>query len=256
MYSFNISINSEHINKPCQIMPRRTQGLYDISTINVNANNNKILIHTSYITHIWSVKSQEYHSTQWLNLKNYLLLAKKLNSHYILVHGPKSSKEYLEFGNGLQWLQTNFNKYCTDGLKIVIEIPAFTKELNQKINNKYKFVDDYLQTIVNAGFDIVLDTAHLYANGLNCREMVALIDKYENNFEWLHLNGNSRPQFTSDEHIFILSKFNKFVSEVDVLLQRIFRLNNCICILESLSNEEDDTSQLSIQYNFTNVLDN
>jgi endonuclease IV len=252
MYTFNVSIH-DSLAQPCQIMPRRNQGLYDISSINIEPGNENVLIHTSYITHIWSNKAFEYHSNQWLNLKNYFKLAQKIGSKYVLVHGPQSKEEYDLMYEGLKWLHNNFDEYMTD-IKLVIEIPAFTKSFHMNIIDKYDFIDKYLQTLVDNGFDIVLDTAHLYANGLNCEQMVQLIDKYKSNFNWIHLNGNSKTQFTSDKHVFVLDESNKFGSEVEVLLKKISELNNCICVLETLDYKSVDTSLLDSEYGYKNLL--
>lgn len=254
MYSFNLSIHDD-LTKPCQIMPRRQQGLYDISSIKIDKTNPKTLIHTSYITHVWQTKAFQYLSTQWLNLDNYFKLAQRIGAKYVLIHGPKSPDEYKLFATGLNWLHDNFDKYSTESqIKLVIEIPSFTKKLHTEVTNKFEFIDNYLQLIVTSGFDIVLDTAHLYANGLNCDDMIKLIDKYKPNFEWIHLNGNCRQQFTSDVHVFILDQSNKFYNEADKLLKHISKLDNCICILETIDYKTVDTSELTTKYDFKNVL--
>jgi endonuclease IV len=143
-----------------------------------------------------------------------------------------------------------------DDVKIVIEIPAFTKDLHKYINDNNlehkSFIIKYLNTCIDAKFDIVLDTAHLYANGLGCNEMCELIDQFKSNFEWLHLNGNSRPQFTTDMHTYVLADDNKFKNEVDVLLKKLVTID-CICILESINYKDLDTSELDMRYGFKNL---
>ena len=202
MFTFN---SSKPIS-PCQMMPVQRSYLRESQAKPINKEN--ILIHTSYVTRPFSNNSLSVMSKTFHNLELYHKISKD-----ILVHGPANVNEYNNFGLGLSFLNKLPNKTH-------IEIPSFSKELLQIIDNHFEFINNYLDSVVNNNFPIVLDTAHLHANGLNTKEMILLFDKYKNNYKYIHLNGNTKSKFLSDVHCPITSELNK-MTNIDLLLKSL-----------------------------------
>ena len=202
MFTFN---SSKPIS-PCQYMPAQRSYLKESQAKPVNKKD--ILILTSYVTRPFSKNSLSMISKTFHNLELYHKM-----SEDILVHGPANPDEYNNFGLGLSFLNKLPNK-------TINEIPSFSKKLLSTIDDYFKFINDYLDVIVNNGFPIVLDTAHLHANGLNTKEMILLFDKYKNNYKYIHLNGNEKNKFLSDVHCPITSELNK-MTHVDLLLKSL-----------------------------------
>ena len=218
MLSFNLSTSDKHLSKePCQIMPSQRKYMTE-SMVNtyINVGNQNILIHTSYVTKIFTNNALSSLSKVQYNLKNYIKLAKKIGTKYVLIHGPNSEEEYTNFSKGLQIIKQLFDK--TDVIPC-IEIPSFTKSLLHRYENEpYEFIVKYFDFILKSlNCEIVIDTAHLHANGLNGKEMAQLIKKYENNYTFIHLNGNIKNKFISDVHTPIESKDDKLTYTSDIM---------------------------------------
>lgn len=271
--TFNKSIiNREDFktNKsPYQILPGRNY-LYD-SLINSFENlnidfENKILIHTTFITRPFSSKSYETENNLKScksNLNQYIKLCNVLKTKYILIHGPMNEDEFNNFNKGLDLLNDVY-KY-TD-LIICIEIPAFASSLIKLIKNNdyYNFCKDYLNKVINYKtnnfkFQIVIDTAHLHTNGLNYKEMINLLDYFKNNYDFIHLNGNMKDKFKyPDNHIHINSIDDK-IQHSRRLLIYISKLNKiCICEntddnLEDKENNFNYWKNISEKYNYNLV---
>ena len=216
--TFNVSVaDREFINKssqPFQIMPAipavrsgvataRTGWLTDkmIDSYMKSDIEHNILIHTSYITRVFSSKQL----TESL-LQQYIKLAQKINTKYILVHGPYSSKECEFFDHGLELLQ-KLTKENPD-IKFVVEIPAFTKELIKKTDHILDFIDKYIGKIVKSGFEVVIDTAHTFNNCLSNEEVIGLVKAYNEHITWIHFNGNLNVQASKDRHCPMYDKNN------------------------------------------------
>jgi endonuclease IV len=220
MLSFNISTSDKKLSKdPCQIMPIQRKYLTQ-SIVNSyeNVNNKNILIHTSYVTKIFTNNALNMLSKVQYNLKCYIELAKKIGSKYILIHGPSSKEEYDNFGKGLQVIKQLFND--TD-INVCIEIPSFARSLLTTITDNYNFINNYLDFIIEKlNCEIVLDTAHLHANGLGGKDIAQLIQKYKDNYTFIHLNGNSKAKYCSDVHTPIESSSDK-LTYVSFILESI-----------------------------------
>lgn len=267
--TFNKSICKREdflINKnPYQILPGRSY-LYDslinsFKCLNINFEN-KILIHTTFITRPFSSKS--FNNDNSLksckaNLMQYIKLANVLKTKYILIHGPMNEDEFNNFNKGLDLINDIFKN---TNLIICIEITAFASSLIKLIKNNdyYNFCKEYLNKIINYNtnnftFQIVIDTAHLHTNGLNYKDMINLLDYFKNNYDFIHLNGNIKEQLKyPDNHIHINSIDDKIIHSRR-LLKYISKLNK-ICICENqYDNENNENNYLywkniSEKYNY------
>lgn len=229
MFTFN---SSKPIS-PCQIMPVQRSYLKESQAKPIGKKD--ILIHASYVTRPFSNNSLSVMSKTFHNLELYHKM-----SEDILVHGPSNPDEYNNFGLGLDFLKKLPHKTN-------IEIPSFSKKLLATIDDHFKFVDEYLNNIVINDFPIVLDTAHLHANGLSTKEMILLFDKYKDNYKYIHLNGNEKNKFLSDVHCPITSELNK-MTNVDLLLKSM--PHDKIIISESPCRDWDYWVELCKKYKF------
>ena len=177
MLSFNAStVDKDEFVKircPCQIMPggRNTLSSMQVSQFK-EMSNHDVLIHASYVTRPFSM---EISNITRLNLKNYVILAKKLGTRDILIHMPSSMNELTNFGKGLQLIN---EVIINDGCICHLETNPLTKDLIQHLGmnkeNAYEKYQFYTESIWESipkkyrdRYRIVIDTAHLHANGLN-----------------------------------------------------------------------------------------
>lgn len=238
--SFNVSVAGDKsflstYEYPMQIMPqqRKTITSQMLSEYPKISKKRIACVHTSYVTRAFSEKMLD-NGFQRLNILNYLALANRIGFQYILVHGPESMKEWNILHACLNVLHGLEQKSGTDA-KVIIEMPAFKgsfiDDLKERMaedktygksNPKDIKVIDYLSyyfdAIVEQGFDIVLDTAHLYSNGATVEDMIVLFKRYEKNMKICHLNGNKNRQFTSDAHCPIFSDKNR-IERVNILME-------------------------------------
>lgn len=198
---------------------------------------NKILIHTSYITKIFTSNALKSHSKTRYNLNGYNDIATKLNTKYILIHGPCSIDEYNNFGFGLQLIDDVFKD---SGKIICLEIPSFTKTIYKFKIIDLNFIKHYFDTILafkTNGYkiQIIIDTAHLHSNGLDIYDMMELLEIYKNDYEFIHLNGNIKPRYSPDEHCPIIDDKNK-ISNTRFLLKYLSGSGK-ICISETVTGD-------------------
>lgn len=238
-----------------QIVPTHNKvDKYFVSTYPQLDNETNILIHTAFITRPFSKKglidNNEFH---YNNMKYYMDLADKLCTKYILIHGPMNLEEYLNFEKGLNFIKDVY----TDDYIICIEIPAFASSLIDYINKNYNkdyynFICNYFDLIIKYNYQIVIDTAHLHTNGLIAEEMVELLKKYINHYDFIHMNGNKKPQFKyPDEHTHIDS-INDKINNSYLLLKEIVKLNK-ICICENSNGEYEYWEDIANEFGFNLV---
>ena len=241
--TFNLSTKNKKIfdeeyfqKEYYQIMPS-TQRVLTMSTIDSypQINNPNILIHMNYITYVFNAKSIENTSIARRSLQMYNRLADKLGTKNILIHMPKSKKEfeYLKFG-----LQVIYDELISKGKTLQFEIVPWDKELQELFNlrdDPIKAIKRFLNIIIKNSFDknfnIVFDTAHLHALGLDGNSMCKLIDHYLKYVSYIHLNGNMNSMFTSDKHAIIFSNANKFVNSIDPIV-RYCSEHKLVCVME------------------------
>lgn len=253
--SFNVSVAGDKsflssYQYPMQIMPQQRKTITPsmlesyptIKTIRLAC------VHTSYVTRVFSEKMLSP-GFQQLNILNYLALANRIGFQYILVHGPESFKEWQLLDGALTVLH-NLERKSAGQARVIIEMPAFKgtfiNDLKLTMANDQSYpksdakditIQDYIgyyfDRIVSYGFDIVLDTAHLWSNGCNVDDMIALYKRFAKNMKISHLNGNKNRQFTSDAHCPIFLEKNR-IENVDTLMQYL-STTNLLLITENAS---------------------
>lgn len=267
--SINISIKNDneiYKNELCQIMPLRF-GYFgfgkvkpeDNENINKFKDNDKLIVHMSFSTRLWSKINDKWMK---MNIMNSLEFFKGKT----LIHGPENEDEIERLEEGLKWLDS----FVKDKKRLVVEMPAFTKKVySEKYKDGcYEKVKMYFDEILKYGFSICIDTAHCYANGLSVNMMYKLIvellsgekisgdksgseesgsekisgdksgnEKISTQRVIIHLNGNRNEMFRKDHHIFILNDMSMFRKRCENLLYLI-KVFNLDCILELTDEDE------------------
>lgn len=253
--SFNVSVAGDKrflstYNHPMQIMPQQRKTITEqmLSQYPIIKDKRIACVHTSYVTRVFGEKMLTP-GFQHINILNYLALADRIGFQYVLVHGPESMKEWRLLDASLRILHELEEKSKKD-VKIIIEMPAFKgtfiNELKELMvsDNSYKkstvsditvldYLMYYFEHITAYNFDIVLDTAHLYANGATVEDMIALYKHFAKNMKITHLNGNKNRQFTSDNHCPIFMDKNR-IEGVDRLMTYL-STTNLVLITENAS---------------------
>lgn len=262
--TFNISCKDKkfisNLEEPVQIMPM-SRGyikdsilkLYNKYSEKENSNydkklDKKLLVHAAYPILIFNSRCFETENKIVDSLKTYFKLCDKIGASHFLVHGPKSTSEYANFELGLKLLK-DLQIESKTNVKICIEMPSFTKEfLNSDIDFDFKFFEEYFNLIISFGFEIVLDTAHLWNNGLDTIHMIRLLKNYENDYTWIHFNGNSKEQFTSDKHVPMFSQDNK-IQDCEKLIKVCSELGK-ICVCEIVYKNLSEWKNFAQKYDF------
>ena len=262
MISFNCSVSGDktflkEYNDSIQIMPSQKNylSLKFINSFPEITEKRIACIHTSYITRIFSEKFFEKNSFQENNIKSYISLAKRIGFKYVLIHGPESFKEWRYIDSACKKLKNIINfpdNILTNEKKpevdIIIEMPSFKSDFIEQLikecnsiydksnTGKINYIYYYFDKIINY-FDIVIDTAHLYANGCNVDDMINIYETYKNNMKISHLNGNKNSQFHSDAHCPIFSPKNH-IENINKLISYL-STTNLILITENTSDGVD-----------------
>lgn len=250
MLSFNLSVAGEkeflkEIDYPCQIMPQTraylTRGIVESYPKTPEAARGGC-IHVSYITRCFNEDFLNESSRARVNVELYLELADRLGVPFVLIHGPENYREFEMLNSCLNILK---ELHKNTKAKIIIEIPAFKGIFVENVKKSplivendtpRGFVVDYLNQITEAGFNIVLDSAHLYANGCEVPEIIALFKYYADKMQICHLNGNKRRKFTADAHIPIF--YENSLKNVKPLLEYLSK-SNLLCIAENTTEKAD-----------------
>ena len=238
--SFNVSVAGDKgfllkYPFPMQIMPQQRKTITALMLAQYPLINDKRIacVHTSYVTRVFTEKMLG-NGFQRVNILNYLALANRIGFKYVLVHGPESMKEWRLMDASLTILH-DLEKRSAGPAKIIIEMPAFKgtfiEDLKDLMSKDTSHTEDkegsitvqdimsyYFDSIVEHGFEIVLDTAHLYANGCTVDDMIYLYKRYAKSMAITHLNGNKNRQYTSDAHCPIFSDKNK-IADVNRLME-------------------------------------
>ena len=240
MISFNAStVDKDKLSKidePFQIMPggRSSLSNQQISEFEDMKNEN-ILIHSSYITRPFS---SIISNITRINLRNYTILARKLGTKDILIHMPSSLSDLTNFTTGLECID---KEVIDNGCICHLETNPLTKDLFRHLDmnkdNAYEKYDYYMEAIMESipkkyigSYRIVIDTAHLHANGLSTDEMIRLMDKWKKYIKYVHFNGNDNGIFTRDLHVPMYMERNK-LKDTDKLASYLAK-NNLIGIAE------------------------
>ena len=229
--TFNMSVSDREAvatnTDPFQIMPATTNYLFD-GSINkyIGCNNPKILLHMNYITRVFGEESIANMSKVRSSLKQYRKLGEKLGTKNILIHAPYTVKEWENLKNGMQVIA---EEIAHQGFVAHIEVPAWSKDMQEFMNQDLKqdpkiylvtYIDEILKyesLFPNHSLKLVMDTAHLFANGCKSKEdFEFLFDKYRPWMEYVHLNGNKNAIFKTDAHVPIYNAESKLRCWQDV----------------------------------------
>lgn len=276
--SVNLStVNAQQLltssNEPFQIMPTRT-GFINLDKFKEVAKSSEprpILIHTGYDFSPFSLNAINPNSYASKLLINNLKLCSLINADYVLIHGPDTTSKLSYFIHGLAFLKQLYIEYTKNtNIKLCIEIPAFKKDLYQTIDQLYnqdtlnlkviQFIKECLNECIKNDFSIVLDTAHLYANGLTTQQQIELLQEYSSHYKYIHLNGNCKNVHEPDEHTILnpdnFKTLNSFkpnkIPDADLLLSEVAKLNK-ICISEEKCNDYDYFKNIADKYKFNLV---
>lgn len=252
-------------NIPFQIMPTQRTPLNYLRFPEITDSfKNQILLHTGYDVRPFSQDILLSTSYQHILLKSYILASQRLgltNSNnasfsQLLIHGPDSEESAKYLRTTLPILK---EYSLSSNINICIEMPAFSKSLFQVIpsDSNFEFIEEYFKTIIEYNLPIVIDTAHLYSNGLTVEQMITLLKEFENNYTFIHLNGNSRDMFKKDKHTTFIKlpgfEENK-IKDIDILLNYISKIDK-ICISEQKCNDLDYFNKLGKTYGFNVIND-
>ena len=250
--TFNMSVANKCAvssnTDPFQIMPATTAYLTD-NTISkyISATNKNILLHMNYITRLFGDDSISNMSKVRGSLRQYVKLANKLGTTNILIHTPSSTKEWNNLTNGMRIIHEELIK---QNMKVHLEIPSWSKEFmlfmnpnlslaKQESNDPKGYLKEYFDRIVDFikacpkdSMYLVMDTAHLFANGCDTKECFEFVfNEYAEYIRYVHLNGNINNKFKTDTHCPLFDTANnKIKCWEDVA--NICAKGNWICVVE------------------------
>lgn len=240
--TFNASVVDKNvvtvIKEPFQIMPSTRNYLTDATISKYpESGNENLLIHMNYITKPFGDNAIESNSRVRYSLRQYCKLVQQLKTKDVLIHMPSNLNELRNLTQGLSVIN---DELCSHGVHVHLEIACWSMELANelKVNQSNavecvsKFIDTILTRCARYGgkFSIVLDTAHLLANGCSAEKQMILFDKYRNHMKYAHLNGNLNGMFTSDSHVPIWHTKSRLV-DFQTLSRHVSGLG-LICVAE------------------------
>lgn len=218
MLTFNISVADHNLPKDIayQIIPNSRSYLNHSIIEKYSGGSSNCVIHVGYPILPFSSKALDPLSKIPNQLSLYKELAIKLNSKYILIHLPRSLNEFCNFKAGLQLIAKHIlsNKITKWNGTVLLETCCFTNDLRKYLSEHsagsyesvmkvyFDNILPYIEVCKNR-VKIILDTAHIYANGCDSfNAYMYTINLCENHLaNVIHLNGNVNPIFSSDEHI-------------------------------------------------------
>lgn len=258
--SFNFSTSGDKrwmlkYNQPLQIMPQTTKIPTD-SIISSYPDCSKCIvrdsvIHTSYITRAFTdLYANGLLERFRYNIKQYLLLCKRLKYKRLLLHLPQTTKEMNHLGDGMVELIEMFsNKELVSlgngsYITLVLEIPSFKSGFTMDVYDYFKqIVSNFFHRFELKNVELCFDTAHLFSNNMDCKDMIALFERKINGrplidyAKIIHFNGNQNKMGKSDKHIQMFSPENKMTHAN--LLIRYLRDKDKILITENTTSFSD-----------------
>ena len=258
--SFNFSTSGnkswmKDYNQPLQIMPQTTKIPTDeIIKAYPDCSDTVIrdsVIHTSYITRPFSdIYSKNAVGSFRHNINQYIKLCKRLHYKRLLIHLPQSENEMKFLGHGMTELINIFsNKELVtlskdNYLVLVLEIPAFKSGYKEDVTKYMKLIiENFFHKFSLGNVEICYDTAHLFANGLDCKNMVKLFEvgvngkKLIDYSKIIHFNGNQNEMGKSDKHVQMFSEDNKMTHRGRLI--RYLRDKDKILITENTTSHSD-----------------
>jgi len=259
-YTITTSRNQFHKipeqNRQFQIMPVRTGFVRPDFKVPSHSNlKSHILLHTGYDINPFSPSIFNPADYQALLLKSYLDACPGVDE--LLIHGPDKPSTLRYFDAGLTIIKT-YSESVPE-IKIGIEMPAFCKSMYSEgiVNqsNAFDFALSYFNNIIKFGFEIIIDTAHLFSNGLTTSQICDLLTIFKDNYTYIHLNGNANSGFKKDKHTTLTPHPNfpqNQIPDADQLLSCVAALMNegKICISEQKCSDLNYFKHLSTQFGF------
>ena len=260
--TFNISVSNKKkiasYKDPFQIMPATVNYIKDSDIESYkNIKNDKILIHLNYITRIFSTKGLEKDSQIRFSLRQYGKLADKIGTKNILIHMPKSLQEWNNFVLGYKIIH---DELLTKDYIIHFEITSWAKDLQIYFGKDedresviYKYYNVLFETAKSfndmKNIKIVIDTAHMFANGCDEDTIIKIIEKYKDKMDYIHWNGNIKQMYTSDSHVPIFSKESKMSFEkISEYVSKIDKI--CICEITKDNATDEEWKEYCDKYGF------
>ncbi len=260
--TFNASVTNRkvvtEITSPFQIMPSTRTHLSDATIASYPVSNNEnLLIHMNYITRPFGDNAIESDSRVRYSFRQYCKLIKRLNTKDLLIHMPCSLSELRNLNEGLMII---YDELCKNGVHVHLEIAPWNQEIIKHFNltreNSLDVMRNFINQILDACaqfgdcFSIVLDTAHLFANGCDVEKQLTLFREYREHMKYAHLNGNINRMFTSDSHVPIWHDSNK-IKDWELLSSELSKLNLiCIAEITKLGRNYDDWEDYALGYGF------
>ena len=225
-------VNDDH-DYPFQIMPggRKVVSSADIEKFPTGKNPN-VLIHSTYICRPFGDESKSDLARHCL--KGYAQIARRLGSRNVLVHMPYSPAELERFGPGIELIRESLEPYeCELHLETEPLTISLRKQLDLSEGNAYSVYTSYVEKLFEVAPDakLVVDTAHLFANGLDTDDQIRFIEKFKSKITFIHLNGNMNGKFRPDKHVPMFDARNKLCA-ADKLSSYIAKLRK-MCIVEN-----------------------
>ena len=222
------------------------------------------VVHTSYITQPWRATLDETRFNKFKFLmSNYIKLCRRLQYKRLLIHLPSTLTELNNLSDGMNLLIKMFNQ--VEDVILVLEIPTFKSGFKCDVS-KYllNVVVNYFDKFKHKNVELCIDTAHVFANGVDCKEMVDLFEtpipsraletpiksaKLIDYCAIIHLNGNMNPMYKADIHCPLFDERNK-MTNIDILM-RYLSDKNKILIAENTKQHADYTKweHFAKQYN-------
>ena len=245
-------------NEPFQIMPSTRTVLSDKSINSYpKCNNENILIHMNYITKVFKNEAIENNSFERISLRQHVKLARKLGTKNILIHMPSNENELNNLGVGFKVM---YDELISNGMIVHLEIASWSKQLISKltkdtqpkeyVTNFITKILSFMNTFAYNDFHIVIDTAHLHANGCDEDDMEYIIMKFKDKIKYIHFNGNINNKFTCDSHTAMFANNNK-IKNWQKLSEFCAKLNKiCIAEITKTGSEWNEWVNYANEYGF------
>ena len=258
LLTFNFKSTKQTTARGCQILPNQFNPVY-VDGYHGPSNIESLLIHSGYTCLPWKENQMSFGSKTRLMLSSYMALLKKTGAKQILVHAPKNQQENEMIDYGLLLL-SKVNKTLNNDVKtknicfICVENVYNTMTKSMKTHEELlEFTESLFKKVINHKLDIVIDTAHCFANGLNVDDIIYLLNKYKGHYHFIHLNGNMQQQFKPDRHTLILTDGitdiqPNLIENCEKLMEFISTLTNVVLICEIIYKKYDYWSDLAQKY--------
>lgn len=265
--TFNFSVANKkrlaEYKEPFQIMPATMNYIKDSDIEKYKGvNNDNIIIHLNYVTRMFSSNGLEKDSTIRYSLRQYAKLADKIGTKDILIHMPKSLQEWNNFILGYKIIH---DELLSKDYHIHFEITAWSKDLHEafgKETDRVEVVKRYYDALFEAAKSygdtrkiyVVIDTAHMFANGCDENTIIKIIKEYDNKIKYIHWNGNLNKMFSSDSHVPIFDTQSKM--PYDKISSYVSKINKiCVCEITKDDAPRSEWERYAKRYGFHLVED-